>query len=815
MDLDFLYDADHKLLSIGYNVDTHQRDPGFYDLLASESRLCSFLGIARGQLPLEHWFHLGRQLAPGGRAAVLISWSGSMFEYLMPLLLMPNYDATLLDQSCREAVSRQVRYGMRQGVPWGISESCYSQLDSQKAYQYRAFGVPGLGLKQGLQDDLVVAPYATVLAAMIDPDAACDNLQAMAARGFLGRYGFYEAVDYTPGRVPPGDKFSLVRSHMAHHSGMSLLALGQVLLGRPMHRRFLSDPRIRASLLLLQERVPLAEVRTRIDMTRVEPYLKHVAESVDTSLRSFTTADSPVPEIHLLSNGRYHVMITAAGSGASRWTSASSAQPQDLALTRWQEDATRDHWGTFLYLRDLDAPRSAASGSKTGTFWSATPQPTGREFDHYEAQFSQGVAEFRAARKGIQSHMRVAVSSEDDVELRRLVLSNLSNRPRHIEVTSYAEVAMLNGLNASEQPAFNGLFIEAEALPAKAAVVCTRRTRLPQENWPLFFHGMIVHHQPVSEGVSCQTDRSAFLGRRGTTAHPAAMAGDFPALCGPTLDPVMAVRRTICLEPGQSVTIDAVWGVAPDRAAALTLLDRYCDPHLATRVFELARMHSQILLHELQATEANAQLFGRMACFLAYANPRLRARASIISRNRKGQSALWAYGISGDLPIVLLRVSNPAALDLVRQMIQAHAYWRHKGLPVDLVILSEAYAGYRHSLLDAVIGLINVGPEAKALDQPAGIFVRNVAQVPEEDSLLLQAVSRIVLSDRAGSLSEQLDRQVVPDWELAPLKPTRQRERSSRRASELAAHGGTRARSEVLQRLGRIHNGRPRVCHCP
>jgi len=761
MDLDFLYDPERKLLSIGYNVDERQKDPGFYDLLASEARLCSFLGIARGQLPLEHWFHLGRQLAPGGRAAVLISWSGSMFEYLMPLLLMPNYDATLLDQSCREAVARQVRYGMRQGVPWGISESCYSQLDSQKAYQYRAFGVPGLGLKQGLHDDLVVAPYATVLALMIDPSTACANLEVMAAQGFIGRYGFYEAADYTPSRVPPDQESSLVRSHMAHHSGMSLLALDQTLLSRPMHGRFLSDPQMRASLLLLQERIPLAEVRTRIDMTRSEPYLKHATESADPSLRSFTTANSPIPEVHLLSNGRYHVMITAAGSGASRW--------QDLALTRWQEDATRDHWGTFLYVRDLDA----------GTFWSATPQPTGCEFDRYDVQFSQGVAEFRATRQDIQVHMRVAVSSEDDVELRRLIVSNLSNRERHIEITSYAEVALLNGLNASEQPAFNGLFLEVDALPDKAAVVCTRRTRSPQEDWPLFFHGMVAHHRPISEGVSCETDRSRFLGRCQTAANPAAMAGEFPDTCEPTLDPVMVVRRTIRIEPEQSVTIDAVWGVAPDRTAAFSLLDRYCDPNLATRVFELARMHSQILLHELQATEANAQLFGRMASFLAYAYPQFRARASLIARNRKGQSALWAYGISGDLPIVLLRVSDTAALALVRQMIQAHAYWRHKGLQVDLVILSEAYAGYRHSLLDAIIGLINVGSEAKALDQPAGIFVRNLAQVPEEDALLLQAVSRIVLSDRAGALSEQLDRQALPEGEALPLKPTRKPERPS------------------------------------
>jgi cyclic beta-1,2-glucan synthetase len=778
MELAFLYDPTHKLLSIGYNLDEHERDPGVYDLLASEARLCSYLGIARGQLPTEHWFHLGRQLAPGGRAAALISWSGSMFEYLMPLLLLPNFEATLLDQSCREAVARQIRHGRRHRMPWGVSESGYHQLDAQKAYQYRAFGVPGLGLKQGLRDDLVVAPYATVLALMVDPRAACANLEAMAVRGFRGRYGFFEAVDFTPGRVPPDRTFALVSSHMAHHSGMSLLALDQALLGKPMHERFLGDPQMRASLLLLQERIPLAQVRTRTDLTRAYPHPQRGDESADPTTRIFTTADSAVPEVHLLSNGRYHAMITAAGSGYSRW--------HDLSLTRWQEDSTRDHWGAFLYLRDRDA----------GTFWSATPQPTGRRLDRFEAQFSQGVAEFRATRDAIRTHLRVAVSPEDDVELRRLVISNQSSRERHIEVASYAEVALLNGPGASEQPAFNGLFLEAEAMPARAAIFCARRTRSPDEQWPVFFHGLMAHGRPLADGVTCETDRERFLGRGRGAANPAAMDGVPPDQPGsPTLDPAMSVRRVMRLAPGESVTLDAVWGVAPDRDAACALLDRYADPHLATRVFELARMHSQILLHELQATEANAQLFGRMACSLLYLNPRLRARADLISGNRKGQSALWAYGISGDLPIVLLRISDPASMDLARLMIQAHAYWRHKGLAVDLVILSDAYEGYRNNPMDALIGLINVGTGAKTLDQPAGIFVRNVAQVPDEDALLLQAVSRIVLSDRAGTLAEQLDRAVPAKEETIPFKPTRKPEDST-------PDGAAAPRRELLFRNG-------------
>ena len=372
MELGFLYDSSRNLLAIGYNLDTHQRDPGYYDLLASEARLCSFLGVAHGQLPIDHWFHLGRQLAPDSRVSVLVSWSGSMFEYLMPQLFMPTYEATLIDQSCREAVYCQIRHGLRHGTPWGFSESCYNQIDVQRMYQYRAFGVPGLGLKQGLSDDLVVAPYAGVLALMIEPRAACRNLQTMAELGFVGRYGFYEAADYTRSRLQRGEKFALVRTHMAHHSGMSLLALASALLEQPMQRRFLSDPRIRASLLLLQERIPVAEIQTRIGMAPEKPEFGRAAEFAQVPLRVFTKANLPVPEVHLLSNGRYHVLITTAGSGSSRW--------EGLALTRWQEDATRDNWGTFLYIRDVDA----------GGVWSATAQPVLADFDRYEVTFSQG-----------------------------------------------------------------------------------------------------------------------------------------------------------------------------------------------------------------------------------------------------------------------------------------------------------------------------------------------------------------------------------------------------------------------------------------
>ena len=760
IDMSFLYDVSHRLTSIGYNRDTHQRDPGYYDLLASEARLSSFLGVALGQLPIDHWFCLGRQFVPGGKAKVLISWSGSMFEYLMPLLIMPAYEATLLYESCREVVRRQISYGLSHGTPWGFSESCFNQIDAQKVYQYRGFGVAGLGLKRGLKDDLVVAPYAAALALMVEPSTACRNLQKMAEKGFVGRYGFYEAIDYTHSRVPQGKNFAIVRTYMAHHSGMSLLAIDNSLMGEPMQRRFLSDPRIHAYLLLLQERIPVTEVRTKIGIASEKPETVGETEPAEIASRSFTRADLPVPDVHLLSNGRYHVLITSAGSGSSRW--------ENLSLTRWQEDATRDHWGTFLYLSDID----------TGSTWSVTAQPTCSKFDHYEATFFQGAVEFQSIRDKVKVQMRAAVSSEDDIELRRLLITNLAGHSRTLEITSYAEVVLLNDVDACEWPAFRGLFVQTEIVPEKAAILCVRRPKSPEESWPVFFHGMVVHDVVPSEEVSFETDRSRFLGRCRTAADAAAMKnpGALSGTCGAVLDPVMAIRRRIHLGPGQSVTLDAIWGVGQDRSKALSLLDKYYDHHLADRVFEMAWTHSQVMLHRLQARESDCQLFSQLAGLILYSNPRLRARPSLIARNRKGQSDIWAYGISGDLPIVTLRVSDQSGLDLVRQMLKAHAYWRYKGLRVDLVILCEAYMGYRQSLMDAILGLVNASLEAKELNQSAGVFVRNIDQVPEEDRMLLRAMSRIVLSDRVGTLAEHLERHAIPKFDLPLLKPTRKPE---------------------------------------
>jgi cyclic beta-1,2-glucan synthetase len=767
MEYDFLFDESQALLAIGYNVAERRRDTSYYDLLASEARQACFVGIAQGELPQESWFALGRLLTRAAGDTTLLSWSGSMFEYLMPLLVMPSYDHTLLDQTYRTAVARQIAYGKERGVPWGVSESGYNGVDAQLNYQYRAFGVPGLGLKRWLAEDLVVAPYASALALMVAPEAACANLQRLAAGGLAGPFGFYEAIDYTPSRLPRGQASAVVRSFMAHHQGMTFLSLAALLLGRPMQRRFASVPSFQATALLLQERIPKTTVL--FSDTGGEITGERGSDgSLEAPIRVLDTPNTSHPEVQLLSNGRYHVMLTNAGGGYSRW--------KDLAVTRWREDSTRDHWGSFCYLRDLDS----------GAVWSSAHQPTLTTPDHFEAIFSEGRAELRRRDHEIESYTEMVVSPEDDLELRRLRLTNRSRGRRVIEVTSYAEVVLAPSAADNLHPAFSNLFMQTEILDPPSAILCHRRPRSREETSPWMFHALVVRGSLVTGAPedtalapSAETDRMRFIGRDRTLAAPLAMdaPGALSGSAGPVLDPMVAIRRRIVLQADETATIDLFYGIGETREQALGLVEKYQDARLANRVFDLAWIHSQVVLRQLNATPADAQLYGRLASSILYTNAALRAAPSVLAQNRRGQSGLWSHAVSGDVPIVLCRIGDQANIALVHQLVQAHAYWRLKGLTVDLVIWNEDRAGYRQQLQEQILGLIAAGAEAHVVDRPGGIFIRPADQISDEDRVLFQTVARAILSDDRGTLAEQINRRDPRLQQMPAFKPSGSRAR--------------------------------------
>ncbi|MEO7176606.1 MAG: glucoamylase family protein, partial [Saprospiraceae bacterium] len=736
-DYDFLYDSSQYLLAIGYNVDEHHKDHGNYDLLGSESRFGVFVAIAQNKIPQSSWFALGRQLTNPNGDTVLLSWSGSMFEYLMPMLVMPSFENTLLDHTHKAAVKSQIAQGINRGFPWGVSESGYNMIASNLDYQYRAFGVPGLGFKRGLSEDIVVAPYATIMALMVDPEESYANLRELQDRGYMGDWGYYEAIDYTPSRLPRGKSEVVIKSFMSHHQGMSMLSLAYLLLDQPMQRRFQSEPQFQATMLLLQEKIPQVNkfFLPNVDETDV----KHEGEGPQ--MRVITTSNTPIPEVQLLSNGNYHVMVNNAGGGYSRW--------RDMAVTRWKEDSTCDNWGTFCYIKDLE----------TNEYWSAAHQPSLRIADSYEVIFSQGRAEFRRKDNKFETHTEIIVSPEDDVEMRRTHITNRSRKTRTIEVTSYAEVVLNSAIGDALHPAFSNLFVQTKINHARDAILCTRRARAPEETPPWLFHLMKVHGATMV-AVSYETSRDQFIGRGNQIHDPIVMttARDLSGSEGPVLDPIVSIRYKITLEPQETVIVDMVYGISDQLDTCNVLIEKYQERHMIDRAFELAWTHSQVILRQINANEADAQLYGRLASSIIYANSALRAESAILIKNHRGQSGLWSYSVSGDLPIVLLQIEDNAQVDLVSQMVQARSYWKLKGLAVDLIIWNDDHGGYRQVLHNQILALIAPGMTKEGQEVPGGIFFRAADQITEEDRILFQTVARVIISDRLGSLEGQLNR---------------------------------------------------------
>ncbi len=752
MEMDFkpLYKHDRNLYAIGCNLAQGRLDGACYDLLASESSLTSYLTVARGEAPRKHWFMLGRPFIRAAGRTGLISWGGTMFEYLMPRLMMRSLDGTLVAEAIKTAVYRQIEFGSRMGVPWGISESAYNAQYAEGDYQYQSFGVPGLGLKRGLEKDLVVAPYATALATMIVPREAILNLRRIADEGGSGPFGFYEAIDYTPSRIPAGKKSAVVRQYMAHHQGMSLVAITNAVLGEPMVRRFASEPMVRAVDLLLQERIPR-------DAPTVEPSELTSAESEGTApdapappmSRRIATPDTPSPRAHLLSNPDYHVMITNSGAGSSAF--------RGLDVTRWREDTTRDHWGQFIYLRDVN----------TGSIWSAGFQPVRTRPDSYEVVFADDKATIRRRDGVIETKMEVAVSPEAPVEVRRVTLTNHGLNPREIEVTSYVEVVLLSRGADLAHPAFGKLFVETEALAGNQALLARRRPR-SADSAPIWAVHVVASDSSVVGEPSFETDRAKFLGRGRTTSNPSAMdpGAILSGATGAVIDPILSLRRRLVIEPGQSAVISFATAVADTRELAETIADQFRDPSCVARAFDVAWAQAQVEHRQKGLAPSDPSLFQRLGSLILFAAPILRAPGAVLAANRQGVEGLWRYGISGDFPIVLARIGDGSEVQLASHLLTAHSYLRRKGLAFDLVLWNEQPASYMNELREALLAATRESESRDLVDRPGGVFIRQSAHALDEDRALIQAAARIVLIGERGPLLAQLDR-----MERTPLMP--------------------------------------------
>ncbi|MBA3957039.1 MAG: protein ndvB [Parachlamydiaceae bacterium] len=740
INLEFLYNKQRKLFAIGYNIDDRRLDNSYYDLLASEARIASVIAIAKGDVPIEHWWSLGRgyTIINGHRA--LLSWGGTMFEYLMPLIFNRFDGESLLGNACRTAVTCQIEYGNKRGIPWGISEAAFSAIDAHKTYQYKSFGVPGLGLKRNLEEDLIVSPYSSALALMVNAPAALKNLRRMANRNhddMLGSYGYFESIDFLRQRSPGGIRGVIVYAYMAHHQGMTLAALNNVLNEDVLSKRFHSDPRIRGVESLLYERIPISPIvkvsghRKENVMTRLKPFVTTPIMGV------VDTPQSSTPKINLLSNGNYHLMVTNSGGGYSRW--------RDIEITRWRSDTTRDCYGSFCYVKDME----------NGTVWSTAFHPTEAPYKHYSVNFKADKAEFRRKDHGIEIFTEIAVSPEDNAEVRMLTFINHSNKTRTLELTSYLELSMAPHAADRAHPCFNKFFIETEAVPEFSALLAFRRMRAEDEA-PLWAGHVMTTGQLEETGLQYETDRERFIGRGRSMQRPAAVDRTLSNTVGTVLDPIFSIRKTVVLEPGKRTRISYITAVATSREAMVSLLERYREIGASHRALELAWNYAQLELRHLRIHQEDVQLFRKLASRIIYPHSQLRSSEERLKSNKLGQAGLWAQGISGDLPILVVSVGDMYDADLVKQVLIAHQFWALRGLQVDLVILNDESDTYEHPLQEQLKRMLEAYAHRGQLDVPGGVFLRSSTQMPAEELNLLLSVASAVLVAARGSLRQQL-----------------------------------------------------------
>src|SRR5437660_2396287 len=739
MGLRFLYDEERRMLAIGYQVAERRLDTSFYDLLASEARLTSFLAIARGEVPVEHWWALSRPFGYAYGRLPLLSWSGTMFEYLMPLLFTQTHENSLLDRACYDAVRCQIAYAQQNRVPWGISESAFSALDRHNVYQYRAFGVPALALKRGQEDDLVVAPYAAALALGVEPAAAVKNLRKLATLGnsaLLGDYGYYEAIDYSRRTEPGGAAGIIIRCYMVHHQGMSLLAYDNALHNNTMRRRFHSDARIRATEPLLHEHIPEQILPTPGEVPEERP-LPRTIPILDSAVGT-QTPDIASPRIHLLSNGTCSFMATNSGGGYLRWL--------DLDVTRWRADTTCDAPGALCYIRDLESD----------TIWSNTHQPVRSPERRYSWSFTPDKAEFRRRSGPCETFTEIVVSAEDDAEVRRITLVNISRKSCRLELTTYLELALAPHRADRAHPAFSKLFIETEWLPHCEALLAHRRLRAPDEQPIWAAHLLVPESSSVTSTIQFETDRAQFLGRGRTPQNPIGLSRSLTSRTGAVLDPIFSLRRYITILPNQRFQFALVTAAAESREAVIRLAERYAEFHTCARAFETAWTHSQLEMRRLHIRPGDVQTFRQLAAHVLFPQAQLRPPPARLGRRGEGQRALWRQGISGDLPIVVLMIGHIRDIEVVREILTAHTFWHLRGLKADLVLVSEELASYEEPLIGDLRRLIEAQAHLTGVDQPGGVYLRSATKISKEDLIALQAAARMVVVAARGTLRQQL-----------------------------------------------------------
>ncbi len=695
-DFSFLYHRKRRLFHIGYRVAEQQLDASFYDLLASESRLTSLLAIAKGDVPVSHWPALGRPFYAVGAHAALRSWSGSMFEYLMPSLLLDEPQGSVISDACHAALREQITFARDQGVPWGISESAYAASDHTLAYQYAPQGVPRLALRRTPPDELVIAPYATALAAQIAPHRAVANFVEIAALVPQARYGFIEALDFSAARQVEAIGFTRVDTFMAHHQGMSIVAIANVLLDGAPRRWGMANPHVEAVASLLHERAP-REVSVLLEPP---PGPSPDAQQRRTPglLREVLPGETALAPTHLLANGRYSVALRANGAGWSRWG--------QFGISRSRDDALRDAHGSFFYLRWDRQPQAV----------SLTQHPAPDPAAHYQSTYHADRVCFDATWSEIEAHTTVWVSPEDDIEFRQVVLHNLSDRALGLELMSAFEITLADPRSDEAHPAFSNLFLRSSWRPAQQALMFERKPRLPTEQGLHAAH-FLAETDPVITSLRVQTDRLGWLGRNRDASQPlasfpppeTARDGAAAALALDTgLDPICALAVQLQLAPHGKIRLTFCTAASDNPLTLDAVIDKYRQRGPVERASLMSATLSGIRLRELNVSAESFAAIQTLTTAIVLNVTRSRAsdgRGTPARADACDRRLLWRFGISGDRPVMLVSASAPQGMGLLRTMAQALRMWAWAGVACDLVVINAEPASYLMALQRDVAAL--------------------------------------------------------------------------------------------------------------
>ncbi|CCJ33635.1 GH36-type glycosyl hydrolase domain-containing protein [Caloramator australicus] len=731
-----LYDEKRDLFSIGFNVEENKLTNSYYDLLASESRLASYIAVAKREVPVTHWFRLGRNLVKINGYRSLVSWTGTMFEYFMPPIIMKTFDNTLLSETYYTAIKAQIKYGLSRKVPWGTSESGFYTFDLLLNYQYKAFGVPDLGLKRGLINDMVISPYSTVLALPFSPYDAIENLKKIINDIGEGIYGLYEAIDYTPERLPRNKNAAIVESFMAHHQGMILASINNFINKNILVKYFHSDPVIKCGEFLLQEKVPLRVIITKEHKEIVKPFKREeYKEQVIT--REVGAFESDLPVCHILSNGNYSLMLTNGGSNFSKYN--------DIYINRWRDDTTIRRYGTFIFIRSLN----------TNKILSTTFEPICKKAKFYKSKFSPDKAEYLLKEDNLEVHTEICVSPEDNCEIRKITITNFNSDDIVLEATSYSEI-VLNNLNADiAHTTFSNLFVRTEFEEKYSTIFASRRPREEGREPHFAFHSILILGNLIGS-IEYETDRLKFLGRGKTISEPQALFQPLSKSTGAVLDPIFSLRGRIRIKSGESATIIYCLGYGKSKDEVLELSKKYNDFTNIQRAFELANIRSKMELRYLNLKYEEVIDFDNMLSHILYLSPLKKKYNDIIKENTNGQKALWKFGISGDIPIVLVTIDKIEDIDIVKTMLKAHEYWRNKGLKLDLVILNQDESSYLQPLRDLIQDTVMRSVTRDLLNRSGGIYVLNANEIEMKDVTLLFTVAKLIIHAQKGSISKQI-----------------------------------------------------------